>query len=180
MNETIKLGLILLLITVISAGVLAVSNNMTKDKIAELELAESLGALQGIFGEVKFAALDEGRQNAIVEANPSMVEIFEALEGDSVIGYAIKHKTKGFGGDVFMMSGFNLDGSVAGLRILDHGETPGIGAKAEEPDFTDRFIGLSTSGDISVEIISGATVTSNGVLAGINEAKDVFINELSN
>ena len=42
MKETIKLGVILLIITVVSAGVLAISNNLTKDKIAELEMAGAL------------------------------------------------------------------------------------------------------------------------------------------
>ena len=51
MKETLKLGLILLIITVVSAGVLAVSNNATKDKIAELKIAGSVAALEEIFGD---------------------------------------------------------------------------------------------------------------------------------
>lgn len=180
MKETIKLGVILLIITVISAGILAVSNNMTKGKIAELEMAGSLDALQGIFGEIDFKPLEEGKQEEIIEANPFVVEIFEALEGDVVTGYAIKHITKGFAGDIQMMSGFKLDGSVAGMRVLEHGETPGLGSKAEEPEWTDKFVGKSIDSDIEVEIISGATVTSNGVLKGINQVREVFNTQLSN
>ncbi len=180
MKETIKLGLILLLITVVSAGVLAISNNMTKDKIAELEMAGSIGALKDIFGDLNFKPFDEGKQEEIIGSNPFVIEIFEALEGDSLVGYAIKHSTKGFGGEIQMMSGFKLDGTLAGMKLLEHGETPGIGAKAEEPDYTDKFVGLSLSNDIAVEIISGATVTSNGVLKGINEARELFNTQLSN
>ena len=180
MKETIKLGIILLIITVVSAGILAVSNNMTKGKIAELEMAGSIDALQGIFGDVNFKPLDEGKQDEIIENHSSIIEIFEALEGDTPLGYAIKHTTKGFAGDIQMMSGFKLDGTMAGIRILGHGETPGLGSKAEEPEFTDKFVGKSLDGDIDVEVISGATVTTNGVLKGINQAKDVFNSELSN
>lgn len=181
MKETLKLGIILFVFTVVSAGVLAVSNNATKGKIAELEMAGSIGALQEIFGEdVKFQPLDEDKQNQIIEANPSVVEIFEALNGDSVTGYAIKNISKGFGGDLVLMTGFNIDGTVSGMRVLEHSETPGLGARSEEPEFTNRFIGLSTADDITVEALSGATATTNGVLAGVNSARQIFNSELSN
>ncbi|HAE92109.1 MAG TPA: electron transporter RnfG, partial [Tissierella sp.] len=69
MKETIKLGMILFLITVISAGVLAVSNNLTKGKIAEIEMAGSIGALKEIFGEeYSFKPLDEEKINEITRA----------------------------------------------------------------------------------------------------------------
>ncbi|MCK9443888.1 MAG: RnfABCDGE type electron transport complex subunit G [Tissierellaceae bacterium] len=181
MKETLKLGIILFVFTVVSAGVLAVSNNATKGKIAELEMAGSIGALQEIFGEdVKFQPLEENKQNQIIEANPSVVEIFEALNGDSVVGYAIKNISKGFGGDLLLMTGFNIDGTVSGMRVLEHSETPGLGARSEEPEFTNRFIGLSTADDITVEALSGATGTTNGVLAGVNSAREIFNSELSN
>ena len=78
------------------------------------------------------------------------------------------------------MTGFNVDGTVAGMDVLEHAETPGLGAKAEEPEFRDKFIGKSTSEEITVEAISGATVTTDGVLAGVNEAREVFNTQLSN
>lgn len=181
MKETIKLGVILLIITVVSAGVLAISNNLTKDKIAELEMAGSLDALKGIFGEnTDFKPLDEGKLEEIIGATPSVIEIFEAYDGDSLIGYAIKHVSRGFGGDLVLMTGFNVDGTVAGMDVLEHAETPGLGAKAEEPEFRDKFIGKSTSEEITVEAISGATVTTDGVLAGVNEVREVFNTQLSN
>ncbi|MFA5576201.1 MAG: RnfABCDGE type electron transport complex subunit G [Tissierellaceae bacterium] len=181
MRETLKLGIILFIFTVVSAGVLAMSNNATKGKIAELEMAGSLGALQEIFGEdAKFQPLDEGKQNEIIEANPSVVEIFVALDGDSASGYAIKNVSKGFGGDLVLMTGFNLDGTVSGMRVLEHSETPGLGARSEEPEFTNRFIGKSVSEEITVEALSGATSTTNGVLAGVNAAREIFNSQLSN
>jgi len=101
MKETVRLGIILMIITVVSAGVLAISNNLTKDRIAELEMAGSLEALRGIFGEsANFKPLDEGKLAEIQGTNPAVVEIFEAYDGDSLTGYAIKHTSKGFGGDL--------------------------------------------------------------------------------
>lgn len=182
MKETIKLGLILLIITAVSAGVLGVSNNLTKDKIAELEMAGSIGSLVDIFGESKeFKALDQGKLDEIIASNGSILEIFEVHDGDSIFGYAIKTKSRGFGDtDLVIMTGFSNDGTVVGMRVLEHSETPGLGAKAEEPEFYEQFSGKSTDGDISVDGLSGATVTTDGVLAGVNTAREVFNTQLSN
>lgn len=181
MKETIKLGLILLIITAVSAGVLAMSNNLTKDKIAELEMAGSVGALKEIFGdEATFKPLDEGKLKDIKAANEAVVEIFEAYNGENLEGYAIKVISKGFGGDMTVLTGFLNDGTIAGTRLLEHSETKGIGSKASEPEFTDRFIGLPTDGEVQVEIITGATYSSNGVIAGVNAAREVLNTQLSN
>lgn len=181
MKETIKLGLILFIITAVSAGVLAVSNNLTKDKIAEIAMAGSLDALKEIFGEdQKFKALDEGELNEIKEANEAVTEIFEVYSGESLNGYAIKTISKGFGGDLITLTGFSMDGNLLGMRLVEHSETKGIGSKATEPDFTSRFEGKNASEEITVDTISGATVTSKGVMAGVNESRKIFIEQLSN
>ncbi|CAK7068754.1 FMN-binding protein [Tissierella sp.] len=181
MKETIKLGLILFIITAISAGVLAVSNNLTKGKIAELEMAGSMEALKEIFGEdSKFKPLDEGKFSEIKGNNESVVEIFEAYSGENLNGYAIKMVSKGFGGDLVTLTGFSIDGNVKGMRLVEHSETKGLGSKAAEPEFYSKFADKSAAEEITVETISGATVTSKGVMAGVNAAREVFNTQLSN
>lgn len=181
MKETIKLGLILLLIAVVSAGILAVSNNATKDKIAEMEMAGSVEALEGIFGDTfEFKPLDEVELDGIMADHDDVKEIFEALEGETVSGYAIKNVVNGFGGEVTVLTGFSVDGQVLGLRVLENSETAGIGSKATEPDFTDRFNELDASAEISVETVSGATVTSNAVMKAANNARTIYSDNLAN
>lgn len=181
MKETIKLGMILLIITVISAGILAVSNNLTKGKIAEIEMEGSLGALKEIFESAdKFEALENGKLDEIIDSNPSVSEIFEVYTGENVDGYAIKTTAGGFNGDIVMVTGFTSDGNLVGMRVLKHGETPGLGAKAAEPEFSDLFKGKSGAEEVSVEALSGATITTNAVLAGVNAAREVFNTHLSN
>lgn len=180
MKETIKLGVILMIISIVSAGVLAISNNITSPKIAEQEVAGSLEALKGIFGDLDFKVLDESKLTEIKNSYASVSDIYVAYNGDTLVGYAIKHTTKGFGGDIVLLTGFNIDGTVAGLQVLQHSETPGLGARAEEEEFRNQFIGLSTSSEITVEGLSGATITTDGVLSGVNEVREIFNNELSN
>lgn len=180
MKETIKLGIILFIITVISAGILAMSNNLTKDKIAEIEMEGSIVALKQVFGDdSKFKPLDEGKLSEIIASNTAIIEIFEVYKNENLDGYAIKTNSSGFAGDLVVLTGVSSDGNVTGMRLLEHSETKGIGSKAEEPSFAEKFIGKTVDSEITVEVISGATYTTKGVLAGVNIAREVFNTQLS-
>ena len=179
MKETLRLGVILLIITVVSAGVLAASNNATKDKIAELKLAGSAAALEEVFGDgYEFESLDEAETTALAGEEEIVTEIIEAKKSDSVEGYAIKTSTSGYGGDVIVLTAVT-EGEIVGVRVLEHEETKGIGSKATEPEYVELFEGQSTD-QAATEAVTGATVTSTAVLQGINEALDLYNTELAN
>ncbi len=174
MKETLKLGLTLLIISVVSAGILAFSNEATKGKIAELKMEKSLGSLKEIYGDsAEFEMIEKkdlGEDDRIVEA-------FQVKDGS---GYAIKHITKGFNGDIVMLTGFNSDGEVVGVRLLEHGETKGIGSRAGEPEFLDLFIGETADSESGVDTLSGATVSSKAVLAGMKDVKEIYNTNFGN
>ena len=77
---------------------------------------------------------------------------------------------QGFGGPVAVK--LTLDGmTIKNMEVGDDSfsETPGLGAKAQEADFTSQFVGKTlpvTSGDI--DAISGATITTNAVLDAVD------------
>lgn len=190
MKETIKLGLILLIITAVSAGILAFSNNITGPIIAEMERAGSFGALAEIFTEADdFQPVDEGLLEEIMASNIFVKEAFEAIENGEVVGYAFKTISGGYGGDIITIVGINVDSTVEGIKIIGNSETPNLGTKIENADFTDTFIGKSAAGDLvpvgspsadnEVLLISGATVSTEGVVYGVNGAIDAFNNYLS-
>ena len=95
-------------------------------------------------------------------------------------GYAVKVAPSGFGGTVEMMVGVGTDGKVLGISIIKHAETPSLGAVAASKgsageNFRDSFIGLSGTVAVSkdggeADTISGATITSRAVAAGVNAA----------
>ena len=76
------------------------------------------------------------------------------------------------------MTGVDAEGKVTGVNILSHAETAGLGAKAAEQSFRDRFVGLVSgitvskdkAGDNSVDAITGATITSRAVTDAVNAA----------
>ena len=80
---------------------------------------------------------------------------------------------QGFGGPVEVCVSLNEDGSVAAITVGGEGfnETAGLGARAQEKEFTDQFVGKSgpfAYGENGVDAIAGATVTSNAVLEALN------------
>lgn len=180
MKETLKLGMILLIITVVSAGVLAVSNNLTKDKIEEIKIAQSVAALEELFGEgYEFKAMDEGTQKKLAQDKP-IIEIFEAYKGETLEGYAIKTLTSGYGGDLVVLTGISKsEDKILGMRLVEHEETKTIGGKATEPEYEEKFKGKSVD-EQATDTISGATVTSTGVLKGVNMARELYNTELAN
>lgn len=191
MKETIKLGLILFIITAVSAGVLALSNYITAPVIAEIERQGSFGALGEIFPEANdFQPIDEGKLSEIQADNIFVIEVNQALNDEELIGYAIKARSGGYGGEMFTIVGINIDGTIAGIKVVEHSETPGLGSKVEGEDFTNSFVGKSTANEIvavgapsadnEVLLLSGATVSTDGVLYGVNGARDAFVNFLAN
>ena len=80
-----------------------------------------------------------------------------------------------------VMVGFDMDkDDLAGIGLTTHKETPGLGARAAEPEFTGQFtahpfFGLSLKnkgGDI--DAVSGATITSTGVTGAVANAVKTF------
>jgi electron transport complex protein RnfG len=79
-----------------------------------------------------------------------------------------------------VMVGFKPDGEVIGISIMRNIETPGLGSRVSEPEFTEQFTGidletnkLSPEGG-KIDAISGATVSSRGVIQAVNFALEQF------
>lgn len=178
-NDVIKLGLILAVISLVASGILATVNNITSPKIAEQELAAKNQARQELLPEAKDFEQMEGDFGAEV------VEVFKAVDGAETVGYIITTTTKGYGGSFDVITGIKMDGTVSGVKLGTLNETPGLGAKATEPAFIDQFSSISTDKEAFVSknatgtpseivAISGATITSNAVTHGVNNALSLY------
>ena len=85
---------------------------------------------------------------------------------------------KGFSGVLTMIVGINADGTVAGIKVTAHSETPGLGAKAQaDADWIGQYVGQQADGQLKVakdggtiNAITGATITSRAVTDGVNTA----------
>lgn len=191
MREIVKLGGILFLIAAISAGVLAFSNDVTKDKIIEAEEAASSGpevANAVIPGSVGFEKIDdESLVDKIKEKNEKFIDLKVGKDGNGdTTGYAIRTSSpiKGYAGDIEIYLGVSLDGEIVGMKVLSLSETAGLGSNVQNADFQEQYFGKSADMQIGVskgtpeenEIValSGATYSSRSITSAVNNALDIY------
>lgn len=110
------------------------------------------------------------------------LEFYPAKKNGEPVGTAVKTFTNnGFGGKIWLMVGFNPDGTVANYSVLEHKETPGLGSKMDTwfaKDGKGNIVGKNpgTSGlKVSkdggdVDAITAATISSRAFLDAINRA----------
>lgn len=177
MREIIKLGLILLVITSIAALILGGVNSLTADIIEERALEESLEAIETFFPDSDDAGLVE---DGDVLAYDLVDEVYEVRQGDNIIGYTFKTAPNGYDGPIEVLTGINMDGEITGIEILSQTETPGLGDRITTDDFKNQFEGQSSDSELAVDTLSGATVSSNAVINGVNAAATAFEEELRN
>lgn len=115
------------------------------------------------------------------EGQPIVKTVFPAKEGGKVVAVAFDSNATGYHGPIDIMVGINADGKFTGLSIMTHTETPGLGARVVEPAFTSQFNGLQLSGELKVaaeggkvNAVSGATISSKGVVAAARQALELF------
>lgn len=97
----------------------------------------------------------------------NIIDIYKANNGS---GYVITLADQGYGGEIRVITGFSKDGSVQNVMLLEQNETPGLGTKAANKDFTGLFIALDRVE--SVDTISGATISSSAVKRAVATALD--------
>ncbi|MCF6465386.1 RnfABCDGE type electron transport complex subunit G [Clostridium sp. Cult2] len=191
MNETLKLGLILFIITAVAASILGLSNSVTSERIAEADkIAKELAKKEVLEVAENFSLLDEGRLKEIIDSNTNIVEINEGYNGSDLVGYTFNIKVNGYGGEITFMTGISTEGKITGLKVLNHGESPGLGANSTKPYFSNSFKNKSVAseitaakkpqGDSEVQALTSATVTTNAIVDGVNLVRQVYNEKLSN
>jgi electron transport complex protein RnfG len=134
---------------------------------------------------------DEAQVAEVANDNPAIREVTEVIDSGETIGYAMSVVTGGYAGDITTLVGVNADGTLAGIKVLVMSETAGLGSKiVDDPAFAESFQGKGAGGNVTasgagagddeVMMLSGATVSTNAVVRGVNEALDAFANNLSN
>lgn len=181
-----KLAGILMVICAIVAALLGVVNAVTVDKIKEIQAQKLQASLQVVFPGAEFTEVAVNDDLVALAASPDAESGLVAIYESSTGGYAVEVQPTGFGGTIDMIVGIDAEGTVAGVSVISHSETAGIGTKvvADKPNSAgvgvlSQFVGRSAgegnlftvnSGSNEVDAISGATVTTKAITRGINAA----------
>ena len=184
----LTLTVTLFITCVIVAGLLGGVNAITEDKIAAINWEKTVQAMKAVVADPDNTEFSEAVENtaemseAAAAAGGTLDSVYEVLVGGENAGYAIKVVASGSQGNIETMVGVDGEGTVTGVSIVDNAETAGIGSKVMANDalasgvgVLDQFQGKSAADGVltvgtNVDAITGATVSTKGVTAGVNTA----------
>lgn len=171
-NPILRLGLILFLVTAITAGILGYVNYLTKDTIAMRKAQATAEAYSEVLPVGEGETYDEIDFDQT--AYPTVDKISKASGGE---GYVVELSFSGAQSTITAAVGIDSTGTVTGVSIISSAETSGLGAKASEPAFRDQYKGAAehvalTKNGGEINGISGATITSTAVTNAVNTAMD--------
>ena len=186
-SSLLNMALVLTGVAVVMGGILAYVNHLTEGPIneqKEIALANGIKAVMAC-ENLNVAKADTVKQNDAKGKEMTYIvrQIKDANGND--LGAAVESTTMGFGGDLKVLVGFDPDGKILGYTLLEHAETPGLGAKA------DKWFQKGEKGDIigkdpkepfkvtkdqggQVDAITASTITSRAFLLAINNAYNVY------
>ena len=185
-SSLLNMALVLTLVAVVMGGILAYVNHLTEGPIAEQKekaLADGIKAVM-VCNDLVVAKTDEVKQNDAKgkELVYTIYQIQDAQGKD--LGAAVESTTMGFGGDLKILVGFDPEGKILGYTLLEHAETPGLGAKA------DKWFQKGEKGDIigkdpkeplvvskdggQVDAITASTITTRAFLLAVNNAYNAY------
>ena len=167
-----NMALVLTSVAVITGGILAALNQLTKDPIAYQ----------------KEKALADGIKT-VMACNDLVVvyTIYQTQDKQGKdLGAAVESSTMGFGGNLKILVGFDPEGKILGYTLLEHAETPGLGAKADkwfQEGGKGNIIGKNPKEELvvskdggQVDAITASTITSRAFLLAVNNAYKAYKN----
>lgn len=173
-SSLLNMVVVLTVISVVAGGILAYVNQVTAGPIEKIKAETLNNALKSVLNA------DEMPQVSNTENIDEFTIIYETNKGT-----AVQAATDGFGGKLKVLVGFAEDGTISGYSVLEHSETPGLGAKAGDwfqkggkGDIIGKNPGekeLTVSKDGGdVDAITASTITSRAFLLAVNNAYKAY------
>ncbi|WP_028469370.1 electron transport complex subunit RsxG [Neptunomonas japonica] len=175
---------------IVTAGLIAITQVSTKDQILENERAQQAKALYEIISRdsIDNDLLEDVIHIEVPELGYPLAKIYQAKRGNKVKAVIIPViSPDGYSGDITLIVGINADNSVAGVRVLSHKETPGLGDKIDlrKSDWILSFDdkSMTSSNDSSWAVkkdggqfdqFTGATITPRAIVNAVSQALRFF------
>lgn len=178
--------LVLVGVALITGGILAYVNHITEAPIklqAEKTLADGIKA---VMWGVQLSVAENDTVKQTIKGKEAVFVIHKTVDSNKQdLGVAVESTTGGFGGDLKVLVGFDKDGNILGYTILQHAETPGLGAKADkwfQKDGKGSIIGKNPNKDNltvkkdggDIDAITASTITSRAFLLAVTQAYNAY------
>ncbi|MDR0494718.1 MAG: RnfABCDGE type electron transport complex subunit G [Treponema sp.] len=181
-TNMLKLGLVLALFATAACVVLAFVYTGTLSIIKQRQETDLEAALRDIFPEAGSFEVVEGITSP--DTSVTIENAYKASRNGEAVGAALRLVRAGYGGPIKILAGISVDGTVRGVKILEHSETPGLGANAASPSyfvdkvmkitFYGQFAGKSVNDPFEVKgdvaAVAASTITSRAVASSVKAA----------
>jgi len=140
-------GLLLGIFATVGTALVGFTHQATLEKIVDNERLAILRKLNQILPADKYdndllnTTLEINADDRLGQKKKSTLYIAEQQNKISAIIFPVI-APKGYSGEIKMLVGINIDGTLAGVRIVSHKETPGLG-DAMETEKSDWVLGFN-------------------------------------
>ena len=181
-STLVNMVVVLFVITLAAGLSLGFVNDLTLEPKARARLAKKVKALNTVLPQYDNNPVSEVLRLKIEEAKDS-IEYYPASMDSVVVGAAVTGASeRGYSGLVKLMVGFELDGSIKNIAVLEQKETPGLGTKMKGEKFLRQFRGknpgtfnLKVRKDGGqVDALAGATISTRAFSEATQQAYDVY------
>jgi electron transport complex protein RnfG len=186
MKDIVRLVFVLTLIAVGAAVVLSLVEAVTREPIAEQRRLERLRAIEAVLPpftnapDADTVVLPAGTDKKGREITRTF---YRGRHDGALVGVAFTTSSdQGYGGTIEIMVGVTPEGTVTGIEILRHSETPGLGDRITEAGFKKQFQGKNLDnadwrvkkdgGDF--DQITGATISPRAVVGAVSRGLQFY------
>ena len=185
-------ALVLGCFALVGTGLVAFTSDQTRDRIAENRRAQILKALGELVDPSRY---DNALESDTIEVSnghllgtEQYVTVYRARKSGRPIAVLLTPVAPGgYSGAINLLVAINRDGTLAGVRVTSHRETPGLGdaIEVERSDWVKSFAGRSLENPSvggwrvrkdggEFDQLTGATITPRAVVSAVRKALQYY------
>jgi electron transport complex protein RnfG len=171
----------------LATALLVAGNLATRDAIRERQMEDLQHSLSQVIPSEQYDNNLLQNPLQLTDSQGEPLTVYRATEGMQISALAWEISAQGYAGEIRLILGLDADGSILGVRVLSHAETPGLGDKIEvaKDDWILAFNGLSLGQPPAdqwkvakdggrFDQFSGATITPRAVVQTIKDGLAFF------
>lgn len=181
MKDMIKITLSLVAIFIAAALIMGVTYKLTSPIRFYAEKKEKEEALKKMAPDAKDPIVVAGKWTI----HGKSFEYFSATTDKKAVAYIASTAGKGYSSYIQMLVSVDTALQVKEIKILGHGETPGLGDQVEDTSFLGQFTGktldkivlVKTETNENIQAIAGATISCRAVTNGVKDAVQTLVDK---
>src|SRR5574344_1471857 len=167
-------------------GAVALSSTLTTPLITLRQQEDTQRLLSQVLPNQAYDQLPS-KEELTLTLDGTQVHFFRARQGGQVTAIALFAAPRGYGGEIHLLLGIDAAGTLTGVRVISHTETPGLGDKIEtaKSNWILGFNGLSLQKPDEqgwhvkkdggqCDSFTGATITPRAVVKGVHDSLQLF------